>query len=416
MSDIGGLGSGGYNLYAERIQQFQQNLFNKIDTNSDGSITQSELEKAVTSAGGTSQSADALYALLDPNNTGSVSEQQFAQNLPAPPYSDQMGAQLIADQAQQSGGTNTAGPGGALAQSLFSQIDADGDGSITQSELEKAVTAAGGTTQAADALYAKLDPNNTGSVSEQQFAQSLSQLGPHHHHHPHADQDSDTGDASSGSSAQDALAALLGGAVGGGNASQFAQDLFSQIDSNGDGSIGQSELENAVTAAGGTTQAADALYAQLDPTNSGSVSEAAFAQALQPPSTSGNSAQDALFALINSLDGSATAATTSTTTASTSASSGTSAEDALWSLINGTDGTSATSGTQTGGNTAQDALFALLQGNTAAWPNGWGGVDPQTANGNDLASMVSLFDTLGQSNQTSQQLLSSLFDAVNRGG
>ncbi len=309
MSDIGGLGSGGYNLYAERIQQFQQNLFNKIDTNCDGSITQSELEKAVTSAGGTSQSADALYALLDPNNTGSVSEQQFAQNLPAPPYSDQMGAQLIADQAQQSGGTNTAGPGGALAQSLFSQIDADGDGSITQSELEKAVTAAGGTTQAADALYAKLDPNNTGSVSE-----------------------------------------------------------------------------------------------------------AAFAQALQPPSTSGNSAQDALFALINSLDGSATAATTSTTTASTSASSGTSAEDALWSLINGTDGTSATSGTQTGGNTAQDALFALLQGNTAAWPNGWGGVDPQTASGTDLASMVSLFDTLGQSNQTSQQLLSSLFDAVNRGG
>ena len=42
---------------------------------------------------------------------------------------------------------------------------------ISQTELEQAVTAAGGTTQGADALYAKLDPNNTGSVTEQQFAQ-----------------------------------------------------------------------------------------------------------------------------------------------------------------------------------------------------------------------------------------------------
>jgi len=51
------------------------------------------------------------------------------------------------------------------AQSLFSQIDTNGDGSISQTELEQAVTATGGTTQAADALYAQLDPNNTGGIT-----------------------------------------------------------------------------------------------------------------------------------------------------------------------------------------------------------------------------------------------------------
>ena len=141
-----------------------------------------ELEQAVTTAGGSTQGADALYAQLDPNNTGSVSEQQFSQNLPLPPFSDQMGTQMMGFQASGWPGPSNGGPSGQLAQSLFSQIDSNGTGSITKSELEQAVTSAGGTTQAADALYAQLDPNNTGSVSEQQFAQTLSQVMPHHHH------------------------------------------------------------------------------------------------------------------------------------------------------------------------------------------------------------------------------------------
>ena len=203
--------SGGSNPFAI----FQQNLFNKIDSNGDGSITQSELEQAVTTAGGTTQAADALYSQLDPNKTGSVSEQQFSQNLPPPPLSNQMTSQLLGYQASalgqgspqsfsfdfasvsftsQSGGSG-ADPLSQLAQSLFSQIDTGGTGSITKTELEQAVTKAGGTTQAADALYAKLDPNNTGSVSEQQFSQALSQITPHHHHHR---QEADAGSRDSG--------------------------------------------------------------------------------------------------------------------------------------------------------------------------------------------------------------------------
>src|SRR5207302_3222904 len=140
--------------------------------NGDGSVSKTELEQAVTKAGGGTQAADALYAVLDPNNSGGFGEQQFAQVLPGSGFSDQVQSQLIGYQAQGWPGGSSAQPGGHLAQSLFSQIDSNGDGAITQSELEQAVTKAGGTKDAADALYAKLDPTGTGSVSEQQFAQT----------------------------------------------------------------------------------------------------------------------------------------------------------------------------------------------------------------------------------------------------
>src|ERR1700722_17135276 len=183
MSGLSGVGGGGFTPAA--IKQFQQNLFNQIDTNGDGSVSKTELEQAVTKAGGGTQAADALYSVLDPNNTGGFSGQQLAQVLPGPGFSDQMQAQMIGYQAQGWPGASSAQGGGQLAQNLFSQIDSNGDGSISQSELEQAVTTAGGTKAGADALFAKLDPNGTGSVSEHQFAHGLSQSTPHHHHHHH---------------------------------------------------------------------------------------------------------------------------------------------------------------------------------------------------------------------------------------
>lgn len=96
MSGVSGVSGSG--LYS--IQQYQQNLFNQIDTDGDGSISKSELETAVTNGGGTTQAADALYAELDPNNTGSVSEQQLASVLPGPPFSSEMQSQMLGFQAQ----------------------------------------------------------------------------------------------------------------------------------------------------------------------------------------------------------------------------------------------------------------------------------------------------------------------------
>jgi len=411
MTSLSGIGYGGYNPYS-----ITQSLFNEIDTGGSGSITKSQLEQAVTTAGGTTAAADALYANLDPNNTGSVTEQQFSQNLPALPFSDQMGAQMIGFQAQGWPGGAGTGPSSQLAQSLFSQIDTNGTGSITKAELEQAVTAAGGTSAAADALYAKLDPNNTGSVTEQQFAQALSQMRPHHHH-------SGAGDADGDNSARDALASLFQAAGGGTTAAtspaQAAQSLFSQIDTSGSGSITKAQLEQAVTSAGGTSAAADALYAQLDPNNTGSVSEQQFAQFLQPPSPTGTTAQDAILALLDPTSQSASNSATSNGNASigtsnTAAMGGTTAQDALQALMNqlgtGNDANNASTGTGTSGNTAQDALLALLNGNFSSGLSALNGSiqDPLLSMGQGGGTG----STFNSSGSTAQDALLALLQAI----
>lgn len=56
-------------------------LFNKIDTNGTGSITQSQFAQAFNTmqptAGFRSMGADAVFSTLDPYNSGSVSQSNF---------------------------------------------------------------------------------------------------------------------------------------------------------------------------------------------------------------------------------------------------------------------------------------------------------------------------------------------------
>ena len=157
-----------------------------------------------------------------------------------------------------------------FAQNLFSQIDLSGDGSVSKTELEQAVTKGGGNTTAADALYSVLDPNNAGGFGEQQLAQVLPGSG-------FSDQMQAQLIGYQAQGWPGASGPQAGGPQPGG---QLAQSLFSQIDGNGDGSISQSELEQAVTKAGGTKEGADALYAKLDPNGTGSVSEQQFSNSL----------------------------------------------------------------------------------------------------------------------------------------
>lgn len=297
MSTIGSVG-GSLSSY---IQQWQQNLFNKIDANGDGEITKSELEQAVTSAGGTTALADALYADLDPNDTGSVSEQQFEQNLPMPSFSPEMGSQLIAAQEQNSGTATSGDPATQFANTLFSQLTNGGD-TLTKSELEQAVTSAGGTTASADALYAKLDPNNTGSVSEQQFAANLPQPGD-------PSTGSETSANDSGNSATDAMAALM---------QSFAPPPF------GGPMMGQA-TESTLAASGNATASAGSNSAQaallsLLQTSAGSSTTT---------TTSANSAQDALYDLLQADGG--TGATTTTGEASNDSAAST--ETSLSSIV-----------------------------------------------------------------------------------
>jgi Ca2+-binding EF-hand superfamily protein len=311
MSMVGGLGS-----LSSLMQQWRQNLFDKIDTNGNGSVTQSELDQAVTSAGGTTTAANALFGDLDPDDTGSVSEQQFAQNLPMPAFGPEMGGQLIAAQAQNSASSSGSDPASAFANQLFSQIT-NGGSTLTQSALEQAVTSAGGTTASADALYAQLDPNNTGSVTEQQFAANLPSV--------FNGSTSSTGD--SGNSVADAMNALMkslassSGATSGPHGMHHGHHHHHVDTASTTDASGSSESDPDLSPA-------DQLFSQLAGGSSGG----------------NNSAQDALQSLVQSLDSSST---------QSAASTGSSAQDALFDLVQANGST----GTPTAATTLPASLF-----------------------------------------------------------
>jgi hypothetical protein len=196
-------------------------------------------------------------------------------------------------------------------QNLF-QIDPSGAASVVK-------TGAG--TQATDALYSALDPNNSGGINAQQITQAL------------------PGSAPPGSGFSDQMQAqMIGyqahgwpGASNAPSGGQPAQNLFAQIDANGDGSI-----------------------------STGSVSEQQFAQSLFAASPRHHHHHGGTHAASAAGGG--------------NAADGSSAADALTSLFN------ADGGSQSG---------ASRNGGTSSSPGGaWSGAPPSSA---DLAHAFALY-------------------------
>jgi hypothetical protein len=74
-------------------------------------------------------------------------------------------------------------------QQLFSSIDSNGDGSISQGEMESYIGQLGGTQAQADTLYSALGGTSATGISAQQLAQdSAPAHGGHHHHHHHMEE------------------------------------------------------------------------------------------------------------------------------------------------------------------------------------------------------------------------------------
>jgi len=111
--------------------------------------------------------------------------------------------------AAQGDTTNTAptDPSDAL-KDLFSQIDANGDGTITKTEFENALGAGGTNTAAADKVFGELDTNGDDSVSLDEMTSALKGAGGHHGHghHTHAG----AGGAGGGDGSDPLLQALSG--------------------------------------------------------------------------------------------------------------------------------------------------------------------------------------------------------------
>jgi hypothetical protein len=106
---------------------------------------------------------------------------------PAPSWSNTgsqvspaMMSALIAAQGQASTGATASAstsPAAAL-QNLFSQIDGNGDGQISQSEFENALGAGGTNLAQADKVFNELDTNGDGSVSLSELSSALQGASP----------------------------------------------------------------------------------------------------------------------------------------------------------------------------------------------------------------------------------------------
>ena len=133
---------------------------------------------------------------------GAASAGPQAFGMAPPPFPDGTMAALIALKSQDTSGAN--GTGGA--QSLFTKLDTDGDGKVSQSELESALSGSGVDSSSADALFSKLDRNGDGSIDQGELT-SATRRGHGHHHHGMAAGGAGGGDGGSADSLLNATGA-----------------------------------------------------------------------------------------------------------------------------------------------------------------------------------------------------------------
>jgi Ca2+-binding EF-hand superfamily protein len=128
-------------------------LFSKIDTNGDGSLSSDEFSSFVQSLGGSSDDASQLYSALDSNGDGSVSEEELATILPPPPPPPPPTEQAAVD--------------------MIRSIDTDGDSTLSQQELDAFAGSLGVSSEDAQAFLQSLDGNGDGTLTSTELAQQL---------------------------------------------------------------------------------------------------------------------------------------------------------------------------------------------------------------------------------------------------
>ena len=226
------------------------------------------------STGYGAQALQALQRLLQPDPTstggqtlpGGQDATSDAGTAAGPPPSGGASAQFAGAtltsllSLQQSPPTSTD-----IANQVIQGADGDGDGALSLAEVEQAVNGGAASTDGNSriaAAFAKLDANGDGQLSADELASAIdaaktTQAAHHHHgHHRHgAGSATDMAQAmlgqadsnGDGALSLDEVTQALGGSGSSGDATSLAT-AFGKLDANGDGQISADELTAAITA------------------------------------------------------------------------------------------------------------------------------------------------------------------------
>lgn len=169
-------------MSASAMSLMQAKMFSKIDANSDGGLTLEEMTaSAPTGKNGQTESADSIksrFTSMDTNSDGSVTEEESASFFQSQMSSDTMSGMLQAQEA--SGGRPPMGPppsgvggtGGAGGQeeTSFDELDTDQDGTVSLAEMQAGLST--DETESTDEsariaeLFSAMDADGDGAVTE----------------------------------------------------------------------------------------------------------------------------------------------------------------------------------------------------------------------------------------------------------
>ena len=138
--------------------QMRQNMFKKVDTNSDGKHDLDELKQMVANGPKGGLSAEEILTKFDTDKDGSISESEF--NAADPASSGAMS------------GMQATSTSDFIAQ-LFGQTDENQDGSISQDELAQMVANGPENGSSTEDFLAMLDTNGDGSISKTEFTEGM---------------------------------------------------------------------------------------------------------------------------------------------------------------------------------------------------------------------------------------------------
>lgn len=170
-------------MSASAMSQMHAKMFSKIDANSDGGITLEEMTTSATEkskAKGVSEDSSKIaerFASMDTNGDGSVTEEEGLSFFQSQMSSETMGGMLQAQEAGQGQGqpmgpppSGGAGGGGGQQPATFDELDTNQDGTVSLDEMlassESDETEDTEKTARLTELFSKMDADGDGSVTE----------------------------------------------------------------------------------------------------------------------------------------------------------------------------------------------------------------------------------------------------------